>query len=435
MKRSIDTHLQQWRQSASRKVLLVRGARQVGKTYAVRQLGRSFAHFLEVNFEEEPPVHRFFADSLNPAGLCEKLAAYYDIPIHPGETLLFFDEIQSCPNALRALRFFYEKIPELHVAAAGSLLEFALDEIPSFGVGRIATLFMYPMRFDEFLAASGHSALLDLLTQASFDHPLDETLHRKLLEILNVYLVLGGMPAVVRAYIEEGDVRQCQLVIDELLTSLRDDFAKYKRRMPVSRLEEVFASVAYQAGRKFKYANISREVAARSYKDALELLRRAGLVYRVHHSAARGLPLGAQIDPKKFKVLPFDTGIFQRVLGLDLSDHLITEPTDLVNKGALAEVFTGLELVAHHPPHTRPTLFYWHREARASNAEVDYLVQRGNEIYPVEVKAGTSGQMQSMFLFLQERNLATGFRVSHENFGHYDKVQTIPIYAVNALLS
>ena len=435
MKRRIDADLQAWRTSEQRKVLLVRGARQVGKTHSVRQLGRSFSHFLEVNFEEELPVSRFFESSLNPTGICENLHAYFDVPIVPGESLLFFDEIQACPNALRALRFFYERMPDLHVVAAGSLLEFALDEIPSFGVGRVTTLFLYPLSFSEFLEASARSALLEAVGGADADHRLDETLHDQLLGILSTYLLIGGMPAVVSAYIEHRDVRRCQLIIDELLTSMRDDFAKYRNRVPASRLEEVFESAALQAGRKFKYANISQDIASRSYKDALELLRRAGLVYRIHHSSARGFPLSAQLDLRKFKVLPFDVGIFQRVLGLDLSEHLVSSPSEFVNKGALAEVFAGLELVAHGSPRLRPQLFYWHREARGSNAEIDYLIQRGDEMLAIEVKSGTTGRMQSLRIFLQERNPSIGYRVSHENFGRYGEIETLPLYAVHKLIS
>lgn len=433
MKRHLDSYLRHWRAEDDRKVLLVRGARQVGKTYCVRGLGAEFEHFLEVNFEQEKPVSRFFEGSLDPVEICAKLEAYFDVAIVPGETLLFFDEIQACPQALRSLRFFYEKMSNLHVVAAGSLLEFALAEIPSFGVGRISHRFLYPMTLAEFLDECGGRALNEMVRKASFDAPLDEALHEKLLEKISVFLLIGGMPAVVEAYRAGRGLRYCQSIIDELLTSLRDDFAKYSRNALLTRMDEVLLSVAGQAGGKFKYSNVPTEGAHRSCKDALSLLEKAHLVHRVYHTSARGLPLGAQANLKKFKVLPFDVGIYQRLLGLGLSEHLVSDPSDLVNRGAIAEVFVGLELLAHYPPHTRRQLHYWHREARASNAEVDYVIQQHGTIVPIEVKAGTRGQMQSMHIFLNDRNLPAGIRISHENFGTYDKIRTLPIYAIEHL--
>ncbi|MBW1808832.1 MAG: ATP-binding protein [Deltaproteobacteria bacterium] len=433
MERTIDSELLLWKESRSRSVLLVRGARQVGKTYSIRKLSTQFAHLAEVNFEEDLPVGSFFKDSLNPAGIIEKLSAYYDVPIVKGDTLLFFDEIQACPDALRSLRFFHEKMPELHVVAAGSLLEFTLAEIPSFGVGRITNLFMYPMTFNEFLTATQGKALSTVIAKASLSDPIDHAIHKKLLDRFRVYQMLGGMPAVVEAYRSGSDLRTCQNVIDGLLTSFRDDFAKYKKRSPVMKLQEVFESVVYQAGRKFKYSNVSSTGNSQGYKDALELLVKAGLVYKVHHSSARGVPLGAQMNPNKFKAIVFDLGIHQRILGLDISDILIEDDIQLINKGSLAECFVGLELIAHSSPRLHPSLYYWHREARASNAEVDYVIQLNEEVVPVEVKAGTKGQMQSMAIFIKERDLEKGIRLSHENFAKFGNIQIIPIYAVSRL--
>jgi len=433
LKRRFDNYLRRWKDDEHRKVLLVRGARQVGKTYCLRGLGAEFEHFVEVNFEQEKPVSRFFEGSLDPLGICEKLEAYFDTPIVPGKTLLFFDEIQACPQALRALRFFYEKMPRLHVAAAGSLLEFVLSEIPSFGVGRISHLFLYPMTFAEFLDECGGSALNEMIRKASADSPMDDALHAKLLEKLRVFLLVGGMPAVVEAYRTGRGLRRCQLVIDELVTSLRDDFAKYSRSTMQPRLEEALLSAAAQAGGKFKYSSVPTAGAHKSCREALSLLEKAHLVHRVYHTSARGLPLGAQANLRRFKVLPFDVGIYQRLLGLDLSEHLVSDPQSLVNSGALAEVFVGLELIAHSPPHSRCQLHYWHREARSSNAEVDYVIQQHGTVVPIEVKAGTRGQMQSMHIFLNERDLPMGVRVSHENFATYGRIRTLPMYAVEQL--
>lgn len=409
---------------------MLRGARQIGKTFSIRKLAESFPYFLEVNFEENPHICSFFKDSLNPLEINEKLSFYFNTPIKPGQTLIFFDEIQACPDALRALRFYYEKMPTLHVAAAGSLLEFALSEIPSFGVGRIESMFMYPMFFSEFLEASGNGMLNEAIKAASFTNPMDPVIHNKILERLKIFLVIGGMPRVVNTYINEQNLAACQIELDNLLNSLYDDFAKYKTKVPVLRLQETFKSVVYQTGNKFKYTSIQEGFDSHPYKDALELLVKAGLVYKVFHTSASGIPLGGQINLKKFKILVFDTGIFQRVQGLDISAHIISDFSTLINRGNLCELFTGLELIAGQLSRLRPEIFYWHRESRSSNAEVDYVISHHGQIIPIEVKAGLKGQMQSLYLFLDEKKLPMGLRISSENFAEYDKIKTIPLYAV-----
>ena len=432
MKRLIDEELNSWKSRKNRKVLLLRGARQVGKTFSIRKLGKTFKNFLEVNFEENPHLCSFFKGSLNPFEINEKLAFHFNQSIKPGETLLFFDEIQACPGALRSLRFYYEKMPGLHVAAAGSLLEFALSEIPSFGVGRIESLYMYPLTFEEFLDASGSGMMNRAIASASFDKPIDPVIHNRLLDKLKIFLVIGGMPKVVDTYVNGNDLDAGQVELDNILNSLYDDFAKYKQRTSVLRLREVFKSIVFQTGSKFKYSNVSGDASStHAYKDALELLIKAGLAYKVYHTSARGLPLGGQINLKKFKVLFLDTGIFQRVQGLDLSQHIISDFQALVNRGNLCELFVGLELIAGQPFRIRPELYYWHREARSSNAEIDYVISNQGRIIPVEVKAGTRGQMQSLHLFLGERRLKHGLRVSGENFASYDNIKTIPLYAVS----
>ncbi len=432
MKRNVDKLLLEWKNDPEHKVLLVRGARQVGKTYSIRKLGETFKHFLEINFEEIPDAKLFFERTRNPQELCEKLSIYFDTPIIPGETLLFLDEIQACEGALKALRFFYEKMPLLHVAAAGSLLEFALEEIPSFGVGRITSLFMYPMTFSEYLTANGGEGMEKLIRRSSPENPMDPLIHEKILDKLKLFLVIGGMPEAVASYLKYKDPLRCQKVLDDLITTIIDDFAKYKKRSPVSKLREVFYSTVHQAGGKFKYSKVSPTGGSTAgYKDALELLIKGGIAHRIYHTAAHGLPLGAQLSKKKFKVLPLDTGIYQRLLGLDLSRHIISDFGSLINRGSLSELFVGIELIAHQSPFLHPQLYYWHREARSSNAEIDYVVSVGDRVIPIEVKAGTKGQMQSLHLFLQKRQLPWGLRVSAENFSVYPGIRTLPIYAVS----
>ena len=433
--RKIDKELLLWKAENERKPLLIRGARQVGKSSSIRKLGEHFEFFLEINFEENKKVHSLFEGDLTPQVLCENLAVMFDTTIEPGKTLLFFDEIQACIPAISSLRFFYEKMPELHLIAAGSLLEFALAEIPSFGVGRIRSMFMYPLSFDEFLDGMGQGKLKEMKCRSNHQNPLIQPLHEKLLDYLKKSLVIGGMPEVVKNYVEKNDLRECQKVLDDLIISFRADFAKYKNRFPSLRIKEVFESVVLQSGGKYTYSKASQNLNILQIKEALDLLIMAGLVIPVTHTSANGIPLGAGANPKKRKMLINDTGLFQRLMQLDISELIFGDNFELINKGGIAEQFIGLEILKNSSCYQQSELFYWHREALNSNAEVDYLIQKQNDIIPVEVKSGTKGSMNSMFLFLKEKNARFGYRLSMENFAEYDNIRVCPLYALANILN
>jgi predicted AAA+ superfamily ATPase len=433
MKRLIEHELATWKVSDGRKVLLVRGARQVGKTWSIRELGRSFDLFLEFNFEEDSALKRFFDGRLDPHFLCERLSAYSGKTILPGKTLVFFDEIQACPNALRALRFFYEKMPELHVVAAGSLLEFALEEISSFGVGRIEYRHMYPLSIREFAMACGHEAGLDLVCREQV-HDGQDPLHMQLVDMTRVYMLIGGFPEIVKHYADKRDLPGCMSRLDGLLITLRSDFAKYRKRVPTSRLNAVFESIAVQAGGKFVYSRVADDLRSEQIRQALELLILAGLVYRIPHTSAQGMPLGTQANHKRYKMIPCDAGVYQRLSGMRMADEIAKGDKVVINSGAAAEVLAGTELLASASPRTRPELFYWHRESRNSNAEVDYVIQAGSDIVPVEVKAGTRGSMRSLRMFLESHQASSyGIRASLEPFSEYGDIRVIPLYAIGSL--
>ncbi len=431
--RKIDQELTLWRNEKEGKPLLLRGARQVGKSTAVRELAKQFDNYLEVNFEEQRRVHSLFEGDLNPKELCENLSILYNVPIIPGKTLLFFDEIQVCIPAISSLRFFYEKYPELHVIAAGSLLEFALAETPSFGVGRIRSLFVYPLSFDEYLTGIGELQLLAAKKGATYQRPLAEPVHQKLLNLVKRFLILGGMPEVVASFVQHGDINRCGQVLDDLITSLKADFVKYKKKAPFLRISEVFDSVVQQAGGKFIYTKAATEANHKQIREAVDLLVMAGLVIPVTHTAANGLPLGAEANPKKRKMLLLDTGIFQRLLGLQLAEILFGDDFDTINKGAIAEQYVGLELLKSASCYRQENLYFWHREAKSSNAEVDYVIQQKENIVPIEVKSGKKGSMQSLFLFLSEKKAPVGVRFSLENYSAYQNIQVYPLYAVSEL--
>lgn len=434
MRRTVLDALLDWKNDKNRKVLLIRGARQVGKTFIVRELAKEFNHYVEVNFEKNNEIQSIFDQNLDPARICTNLSAYYGIPIIDGETLLFFDEIQGCSNAIQSLRFFYESKPGLHVIAAGSLLEFAISGLSSWGVGRIRSLYMYPMSFDEFLMANEQDSLIELKKEASPENPLNPAFHGKLKEYLKNFLLIGGMPEAVKTFISNSaDMKSLQNVLSDIATSYYDDFAKYKGRIPLLRLREVMNSVADQSGGKYIYSQAGPLSNPAQAKDALELLEMAGLIYKVFHSSGNGIPLGSEVNYKKFKCLLHDSGIFQQIAGLRISDLIVAENIDMLNRGKIAEAFAGVEMIKYSDVYEKRILYYWHREKRASSAEVDYLIERGGHIVPVEVKSGSAGKMQSLNLFIDEKKSTKGIRISLENFSQYGKIDVIPLYAISNL--
>lgn len=435
LQRNIDNDLQEWKNAGSRKPLLLRGARQVGKSSAVRELGKQFDYFFEINFENKDfaGAKKIFERHSNPHLLCDELSALYEIPIAAGKTLLFLDEIQSCVDAISALRYFYEEFPDLHVIAAGSLLEFALREIPSYAVGRVRSLYMYPFSFEEFVRALQRNLLLEKLRTASPENPLSEEIHSKLKELFLRFIVIGGMPEVVSKYASGGSLLDCRNILDELTETLFNDFAKYKQRIPATRLEEVFSAIIAQTGQKFTYSQASTSANQMQMKESIDLLKMSGLAYSVTHSSANGLPLGAETNSRYRKLMIFDTGIYQRFLRLDLTTLFLDEKIEQINKGALAEMFVGIELVKSQNNRLPAELYYWQREKGGSTAEVDYVVQQKQEIVPVEVKAGTKGAMQSMFLFLKEKQRPLGIRCSMENFGEFQNIKIYPLYAAGKI--
>jgi len=435
LKRNIDTDLLEWKNSESRKPLILRGARQVGKSSSIRKLSDSFNNFLEINFEnkDNAGAKRVFEQHSDPRLICDELSAIYETPIIAGETLLFLDEIQSCPDAISSLRYFYELMPDLHVVAAGSLLEFALQKIPSFAVGRIRSMYMYPFSFGEFLQALERNILLEKLKAATPQNPLSGEIHNKLKEYFLRFLIIGGMPEVVSKYSSGGSLLDCQNILDDLTETFFNDFAKYKQRVPATRLGEIFSAIIAQTGQKFTFSNANTSANQIQIKESIELLKMAGLVYSVTHSSANGLPLAAETNQRYRKLMIFDTGIYQRFLRLDMANLLLEEKIEQINKGALAEMFVGTELIKSQNNRIAAELYYWQREKKGSAAEVDYVIQQEQNIVPVEVKAGTKGAMQSMFLFLAEKQRQFGIRCSLENFGEFQNIKIYPLYAAGNL--
>lgn len=442
-KRQIDNELLLWKESPLRKPLLIRGARQVGKSSAVQELGKTFQYYVEINLEKQPSLKALFTEDVDVHKTCERLSAAVSTPIIPSQTLLFIDEIQNCEPAIMSLRYFKENYPELHVIAAGSLLEFTLNEIPSFAVGRIRSLYMYPFSFDEFLTAQGLDLQLEAKRKATADEPLFETTHRLLCDQLRTFFLVGGMPEAVANWIENHDHISVQRIHRDILDTYQDDFAKYKKRVFPDLLRQVLKSVALQAGRKFVISQVATDMSAYKVKEALRLLGLAGLAIPVTRSDANGLPLGAETDTSYQKYLFLDIGLMLTLLSTPATDILLTNDTDIINKGSVTEVFAGLELVKYSDCFQKPELYFWLNKSKNANAEVDYLLPRAGKVLPVEVKAGTKGSMQSLYLFMAKKGLLKAVRTSMENFQQYEyndtintatrQINVVPLYALSNL--
>jgi len=431
MKRLIESRLEQWKQDPRRKPLILRGARQVGKTFTVKQFGAtSFAGDCVVaDLEKHPEWRSIFEKNLDAKRILAELEMVCQKKIKPGTTLLFLDEIQSTPRALMALRYFYESLPELHVIAAGSLLEFSLKDI-SFPVGRVQFMELFPMNFAEFLLAEGKEQFADLILPPlpiDFQKVPSETIHHLLLDEVRKYFFVGGMPEAVRVYTETGSFQESFAVHAELINAYRDDFAKYTPRVDKHCLESVLRNTAKSAGQQIKYSRLAEGYSHPTLKRAFDVLCHARLVQKIESTSPAGLPLGFQANAGRFKALLIDIGLMHHLCTLSL-EKIATEKNLLsIYEGALAEQFVGQELRSIFGNE----LFYWSRTEKSSSAEVDYLIAKEGKIYPVEVKSGPAGRLKSMHLLLQKYpNCPEGFVISETPLATLPehKLRFIPLY-------
>jgi predicted AAA+ superfamily ATPase len=433
MKRFIEAELKAWKNASYRKPLLLRGARQVGKTYVVQQFGKQFSSFVEVNCETKPDVRLIFEKDLDAQRIMRDLSLFTKTQIIPGQTLLFIDEIQTTPNAITALRYFYEQIPELHVIAAGSLLDFAIEQI-GIPVGRVESLYLYPMSFLEFLLAMENDILVQEILSHPADEPISEPVHNEILSLLGEYIAIGGMPGVVECWLETKDASRCFALHHALIDTYRQDFGKYAKKFQIKYVDLVFNTIPQQLGRKFKYSDIEGDYRKRELAPSLDLLVTAGIAHIVVQSSGQGIPLGAHVDPQCYKAIFLDIALSQALLGLDLEAWFLNPMQQFVNKGEIIEAFVGQELLAYANPHAKSQLYYWQRNAPSSSAEIDYLMQSGEKIIPIEVKSGLGTTLKSMHLFLESHpQTPFGIRFSTQNYSKHDNLQSFPLYAVAAI--
>ena len=432
MKRLADFHLQAWKNKAEHKPLLLRGARQIGKTYAVRELGKSFKNIIEVNLELAEDAHEIFKKNLDPKRILRELELYSGEKIVPGKTLIFFDEVQAVPKALTALRYFYEHMPELHVIAAGSLLDFAIEQV-GVPVGRIASLYMQPLSFMEFLSAIDQGMLIKaILEQDQEEMPI--VIHNKLLDFLGHYFAIGGMPEAVHKWVKTQNAKESFEVHHQIIENYQMDFRKYAKQHQVKYLEQLYNQIPHLIGQQFQYKNVHGEYRKRELAPCLDLLCMANVVHRIYHTAAQGLPLGAGVSLEWFKMIFLDVAVCQAILGLDVSTWFTKPGAAFINRGMVAESFVGQELLCYSQTFKKPSIYYWRRLNKSSTAEIDYIFEYNGSVVPIEVKSGCGGKLKSLHLFLKEySHVPHGMRFSTNNYMSHDKIISKPLYAVAAL--
>lgn len=431
--REIDKDLLEWGKTSTAKPLLIRGVRQCGKTSSIRNLGTTFKTFIEINFEKDSSFSNIFDNDFDTKRICAEIELKTGENITDETTLLFLDEIQECPRAITALRYFKEERPSLHVIAAGSLLEFALSNATeqfSFPVGRVRSIYMYPLSFCEFLTALSKDKLAEHLK--SNENTLSEAIHSEYLNLYKSFLVVGGMPEAVAEYVSSGSYLNCQKIHSDIIDNFENDFGKYGTTIPVEEIKAVFDFSFRNVGNQITLSKTVPEMKASRFTAILDLLSMAGLVHQVKSSTCETLPLGSGNKNISLKLLSFDTGIYLTRQGFNATEILSAVNLDALNKGALVELQTGLELIKWSEKHRSSNLYYWKRTG--ANAEVDYVIQKNDSIIPIEVKSNTTGKMQSMAEYLKTHDAPYGIRVSLENFNTSAyknfQIKVIPVYGI-----
>ncbi len=399
LKRDVYSDLLGWKSSPMRKPLILKGARQVGKTHILSEFGKSeYENVAYFNFERDPLLASFFDGNVNPEKIIKNLSIYSELKISPTATLIIFDEIQAAPLALKSLKYFNEEANEYHLAAAGSLLGVKLGEGAAFPVGKVNFLNLYPLSFLEFLSGVSAEGLQNYLLNLKECEPLPEAFHEQLIENLRLYFFIGGLPEAVVTYKITGDLRDVRQVQNDILTGYESDFSKHAPPADAQKIASAWDSVSIQLARenkKFKYSEIDQTARSREYSHSLKWLADAGLITRVHRITTAKLPLEAFKDESSFKIYFFDTGLL--AAKLKLSPKTIVKGSELFEQfsGAFAENYVAQQLVANG----FSDLYYW---SSNNQAEVDFIMSYNEEIYPLEVKAGLTAKAKSLRVYAEK---------------------------------
>lgn len=430
MKRKILTKLHQWRdQTTDRSPMLIYGARQVGKTYAMQELGsKYYKNTVYVNFETDEKIGKYFEADIHPEYLISVLEKYFQAQIIPEQTLLIFDEIQMCERALTSLKYFQEKASEYHVIAAGRLLGVALNhEKYSFPVGKVQMVTMYPMDLEEVLWAKGKEILAETIRQHYEKNlPMDEILHQEALQEFYHYCIIGGMPAVVKADITKNNSMRQDEIRQMLLNSYIADMTKYADKNDTIRIFSAYDSLPMQLAKnskKFQYKLIKSGARTSQYGDAIDWLIRSGIVNKCMKCSQGFFPIAAYQDLSAFKLYYSDMGIMSARMGMSL-EAIESKETEHF-RGILTENYVAIALKANGYD-----LYYWESD---NTAEVDFLIQKDNHVIPVECKAGEHVKAKSMMVYMDKYNPVYAIRISTRNFGMVNGIKSIPLYSVFCL--
>jgi uncharacterized protein len=427
MKRALYENLIEWKLSQKRKPLLLQGARQVGKTWLINEFGKNeYKHYIYLNFEQTPNLKTLFTNDLSPQKIIENIGLFLGKKINQENTLICFDEIQNCQEALTSLKYFQEQAPEFHVIAAGSLLGVSLGKTSSFPVGKVNFLTLYPLSFTEYLEAVGEQLLVE---KATILETLPELLHEKMLELLKMYFFLGGMPEVVVDYIQNKDIKAARKIQNDILKAYQRDFSKYSDPSQALKVSEIWQSVPFQLAKenkKFLYNDVKNNARASTYQQSIDWLKNAGLIHVVYQIRAAKLPISGYADYSKFKLYILDTGLLGAML--NLSSDIILKPNELFSEynGAFVENYTCLELLKT----VEQDLFYWSSEREA---EVDFVFQWNNDIYPLEVKSGMNRNTKSLRVYAEKYQPRLLLRTSPRNFVNQEEFINIPLYSLLGL--
>ena len=408
MQRFFTKYLIDWKNRSHRKPLIVRGARQVGKTYTIEKFAQKyFSEIIKINFEEKPEIKQFFQTN-DVKQIIQNIEIYTEKKIILSKTLFFLDEIQACPEAIITLRYFYEKIPNLHIIAAGSLLDHALNDLQySMPVGRVEFAYMYPLNFYEFLIALKKKSFVNFLQNYSIQNEIPQPIHNKLIKLVRLYFFVGGMPEAVKIYAENRKLIDIERIHESIIKSLEFDFSKYGSRSQQIIMAKLLKYIPKTIGQKFKYVNFDNSIRSDSTKKALNLMLMSRLINLIYNTKATGIPLENDLKENIFKPIFLDIGLANHILKLHITD---IENISTNNEGSLAEQFVGQELLCFAPFFRENNIYYWIREKRNSEAEIDYLTQGENKIIPIEVKAGKTGTLKSLQIFVTERKIDKAIR-------------------------
>lgn len=414
MQRTCMTFLKEWLHSDDRRPLIIRGARQVGKTWVVNELVTSEGRkLIELNLEKKPEYVSLFSSN-DPQSILVNISSFAGT-IDPKKSVLFLDEIQAAPELLAKLRWFAEEMPELPVIAAGSLLEFVLAQHTfSMPVGRIQYMHLEPLSFEEFLQAHDKNGLVEYLKKYQLESTVPEAVHHELMSFVKEYIIVGGMPQAVNNWVTKKSLANIHRIHSDLIATYRDDFNKYNGRLSIERLAEVIKAVPFCLGQKFMYSKVNPDVQSSSIKQALDLLCKAKVCHKVFGSSANGVPLGAEVQDKYLKVLFLDVGLCSSLLGLALDQLNATADLTLVNIGGISEQVVGQLLRTIFPFYSEPELYYWHRNEKGSNAEIDYVIQFRTNVVPLEVKSGSTGSLKSLHFFMDLKQYSYAVRVNSD---------------------